>query len=148
MSNQRSIRPSVLDAIYRHAREAFPDECCGYVVGTGPAASVVRCANRQNELHALDPEAFPRTAADGYQIDGRELLELVRSFDGEHPATIVYHSHPRGRAFFSDEDARAALLAGYPVDYLVIEIDDDRMCAAALFCLTAERTFEEIARFS
>ena len=46
-----ALPESVLVEIYDHARATYPEECCGYVVGRGSAATVVRCTNRQNELH-------------------------------------------------------------------------------------------------
>lgn len=128
------IPSAVLEDMYRHARATFPKECCGYLIADPEAGlEVRRCENIQDELHAEDPETFPRTAENGYNIGGRELLGLVRSFGGPRPATIIYHSHPRVGAYFSAEDERAAEAAGYPVDYLVIDAQEDRIGEARLF---------------
>jgi [CysO sulfur-carrier protein]-S-L-cysteine hydrolase len=135
-----------LQAIYRQARAEFPRECCGYILGRGDEAELVACENRQDKLHAIDPEANPRTAENGYNIGGKELLRLVRSFDGERPATIIYHSHPRVGAYFSAEDTNAALAAGYPVDYLVVDVQDDCVREAKLFRRSGD-AYLEIARF-
>ena len=134
-------------AIYRQARAEFPNECCGYILGTGDAAELVACENRQNKLHALDPEAHPRTAENGYNIGGKQLLTLVRSFESDKPATIIYHSHPRVGAYFSEEDTRAAVGAGYPCDYLVVDVQDTEIVEAKLFRQENER-YVEIARFA
>ena len=122
-----------LAAIYRQARAEFPRECCGYILGEGPEAQLVPCENRQDKLHALDPELHPRTSETGYDIGGRELLRLLRSIDGPQPASIVYHSHPRVGAYFSEEDTRAAIAAGWPVDYLVIDVQEHEVVEAVLF---------------
>jgi [CysO sulfur-carrier protein]-S-L-cysteine hydrolase len=135
-----------LQAIYRQARAEFPRECCGYILGHGDDAELVTCENRQDKLHALDPEANPRTAENGYNIGGKELLRLVRSFEGDRPATIIYHSHPRVGAYFSREDTDAALAAGYPVDYLVVDVQDDTVREAKLFRRAGD-AYVEIARF-
>lgn len=140
------IQAQMLDRIYRHARETFPRECCGYILGSPADGELVVCENRQDKLHALDPEAHPRTSQTAYNIGGKELLQLVRSFEGEAPASIIYHSHPRHGAYFSDEDTRAALAAGYPVDYLVVDAQDDHIGGAILFRRQGE-TFVEVARF-
>jgi proteasome lid subunit RPN8/RPN11 len=140
------IPDALLHSIYRHAREQFPRECCGYLLGTGPDAEVVRCENRQDRLHALDPVAYPRTAESAYDIGGRELIALVRSFDGAHPASVIYHSHPRVGAYFSEEDTRAALAAGYPVDYLVVDVQEHEVRGAVLF-RRAGAAFVEAARY-
>jgi proteasome lid subunit RPN8/RPN11 len=106
----------------------------------------VACENRQDKLHQLDPEAHPRTAENGYNIGGRQLLDLVRSFEGDRPATVIYHSHPRVGAYFSQEDTRAALAAGYPVDYLVVDVQEDRVRESVLFRLQGPE-YGEIGRF-
>lgn len=139
------IEEAVLEDMYRHARETFPRECCGYLLaGEGGAGlEVRRCTNLQDELHADDPETFPRTAENAYNIGGRELLHLVRSFGGARPATIIYHSHPRVGAYFSAEDERAAEAAGYPVDYLVIDAQEDRIGGAKLFRRRADASADE-----
>lgn len=127
------IPVDILRLVYAHAQREFPAECCGYLVGTGERTRAVPCRNRQDQLHALDPAAHPRTSRDGYDIGGKELLALVRSFEGDDPATVVYHSHPLVGAYFSEEDTRAALAAGYPVDYLVIDVQRDHVAGAVLF---------------
>lgn len=146
MSGDPMISPEHLQAIYRQARAEFPRECCGYLVGEGSDAELVPCTNRQDQLHALDPDAFPRTAENGYNIGGKELLQLTRSLDGERPARIVYHSHPRVGAYFSEEDTRAAIAADWPVDYLVIDVQEHEVVEAVLFRRQGER-YERIARF-
>jgi proteasome lid subunit RPN8/RPN11 len=147
MSGEATISREHLLAIYAHARAEFPKECCGYILGTGTAAKLVACENRQDKLHALDPEAHPRTAENGYNIGGRQLLDLVRSFESDTPATIIYHSHPKVGAYFSEEDTRAALGAGYPVDYLVVDVQQSEIVEAKLFRQDGER-YVEIARFA
>lgn len=146
MSGDGFVSREHLLAIYAHARAEFPKECCGYILGTGEAAKLVACENRQDKLHALDPEAHPRTAENGYNIGGRQLLDLVRSFESDAPATIIYHSHPKVGAYFSEEDTRAALGAGYPVDYLVVDVQENEIVEAVLFRKDGER-YVEIERF-
>ncbi|MEM6993745.1 MAG: Mov34/MPN/PAD-1 family protein [Myxococcota bacterium] len=128
-----TLSEAQLAEIFAQARAEFPNECCGYIVGSGAHAVVVPCTNVQDDLHALQPEDHPRTAANGYSIGGKELLALVRSFDSPRPATILYHSHPGVGAYFSEEDSRAALAAGYPVDYLVVDVTADAVAGAVLF---------------
>ena len=146
MSGDDAITPEHLLAIYRQARAEFPKECCGYLLGVAPAAELVQCQNRQDQLHALDPEAHPRTAENGYNIGGKQLLTLVRSFESDRPAAIIYHSHPRVGAYFSEEDTRAAIAAGLAVDYLVVDVQDTVIREAKLFRRDGDR-YLEIARF-
>jgi len=141
-----TIRPEHLEAIHRQARDEFPRECCGYIVGEGDDARLVQCDNQADKLHALDPEMFPRTSENGYSIHGKQLIDLMKSFDTDAPARIVYHSHPRVGAYFSEEDTRAAIAADWPVAYLVIDVQEDRIPESILFRRVDDR-FEQIARF-
>ncbi|MFV8756638.1 Mov34/MPN/PAD-1 family protein [Nannocystaceae bacterium ST9] len=136
-----------LALIYRQARAEHPKECCGFVLGRGPTAEVVACVNHQDRYHAVDPETWPRTSANAYMFAAKDVLRLDRSLGSEQPATIVYHSHPRVGAYFSDEDVRAALASGWPVDYLVVDCQDDEIREAKLFRREGER-FVEIERFA
>ena len=141
-----TISSQHLEIIYRQARAEFPRECCGYILGEGPQAELVTCTNRQDQMHALDPDAFPRTAENGYNIGGKQLLTLTRSFDTDKPARIIYHSHPRVGAYFSGEDTKSAIAADWPVDYLVVDVQEDEIREAILFRRRGDR-FEQIARF-
>ena len=49
-------------------------------------------------------------------------------------------------AYFSEEDTRAAIAAGYPVDYLVVDAQDDEIKGAVLFRRNGD-VYEEIARY-
>ena len=128
-----TLTPEQLERIYAQTRREFPSECCGYLLGSGEGSELVECVNRQDKLHELDPEVRGCTSANAYNIGGRELLNLVRSFETERPASLIYHSHPRVGAYFSEEDTNAAEAAGYPVDYLVVDAQDDEIKEAVLF---------------
>jgi proteasome lid subunit RPN8/RPN11 len=137
------IPAALLERIYAHAREAFPDECCGYLVGTAESAeSIVPCRNAQDDGE-LDPS---RGADRGFVIAGRELFDFAKSFDGERPARVVYHSHTNGRAYFSDTDRTMARSAAYPVQHLVVGVTADGVTEAAQFALDSG-DFLEIARW-
>jgi len=138
-----AIPPPALERIYTHARESFPDECCGYLVGD-PIDEVVRCRNAQD-----DGEINPDRSADrGFVIAGRELFVFAKSFESSRPARVVYHSHTNGRAYFSDTDRRMARDAMYPVQHLVVALTGDALVEAAQFAWSADvADFVEIARW-
>ncbi len=152
MTDTETIPAAVLAAIYAQARAEFPKECCGYLRGRGDAITRVQCTNYQDKLHALDPEENPRTAENGYNFGGREAITFAGSFDSHDPPTIIYHSHPRVGAYFSAEDERAALSAGWPVDYLVVDVQEDGVHESVLFrrspsAAPGEPAFVAIAKF-
>ena len=71
-----SLSENALEEIAQHAQETFPEECCGVIFNDGAVDRVHRLKNIQNQLHALDPQTYPRTAAIAYAMDYKEL-ELV-----------------------------------------------------------------------
>lgn len=148
-----AVPRALLDVIYTHARGAFPDECCGYLVGPRGGMHVdaaIACRNAQQDgEHPTNPE---RGADAGFVIAGTELLAFARTFDSDRPARIVYHSHTNGRAYFSEVDRRVA--AGpdgphYPVQHLVIGVSPQGPTEAAQFAWADEaRDFVEVARWA
>jgi len=151
--------PEALRAqIHAHARRCFPAECCGYLIGAAGGASVdaiVECRNAQSD--GFHPTAPDRDADTGFVIAGAELIAFARSFRGERPARVVYHSHTNGRAYFSrvDREIAAPPFPGeppsqaYPVQHLVVGITADRITETAQFAWSQTlRDHVEIARWT
>ena len=143
-----------LEAIFAHARESYPDECCGWITGdkdSNTASGVRRAVN------AYEPEAHPtakdRSSQTAFVISDSDLLDLARTLDDDVRPRIIYHSHPNGRAYFSETDrSNAADPWGdgpaYPVQQLVVGIDEDRVVEARLFAWDDDaEDFIEIAEF-
>ncbi|MGQ4807682.1 hypothetical protein NKDENANG_01037 [Candidatus Entotheonellaceae bacterium PAL068K] len=155
-----TIPSEILADIYAHARQAYPEECCGFLIGATDGASideVRRCVNEQNRYHELDPEHFPRTAREAYYLGGRDLLFLAESLSSSRPVKIIYHSHPDVGAYFSAEDTRAALGRDpdataepqYPVAHIVIDAQSDHIGGARMFDWEpTQRTFVQVAAYA
>jgi adenylyltransferase/sulfurtransferase len=140
------IPRAVLDAIYAHAREGYPEEVCGFIVADDEAR---RCENRQNALHAEDPVTFPRDAKTAYNLGAKDIFFLDRSLRTERPVRVIYHSHVDVGAYFSPEDVRAATFEGerlYPVDYLVVDVCQSGVRGAKLFRF-ADGAFVEVRSY-
>lgn len=143
---------SIVD-IYRQARAEYPYECCGWIAGDGEGVSDVRpCVNMQAQgNHPTAPGRTPETA---YVFGQEDLLDLARSFDSDKPARIIYHSHPNGRAYLSEVDRSVARSPwgdgpAYPVQQLVIGLDERRVVEAALFEWSDDaKEFVEVKRFA
>ena len=94
-----------------------------------------------------------RGAETAYVFSPEDLLALNESLDGDRPARVIYHSHPNGSAYMSDIDRRVATSPwgdgpAYPVQQLVVGVEDRRVVEAALFAWSdAEQGFVEMARF-
>ena len=148
------IPDEVLRQVYREARRSFPAECCGWLSGypdSGSATVLRRCENAQAEgLHPTEPT---RTSEHAYVMAGKDLLELNHSLDREIPALVIYHSHPNGPAIFSSIDREVATNPWgdgptYPVQQLVVAINDAQVVDAALFAWSDEENgFVEIAKY-
>jgi proteasome lid subunit RPN8/RPN11 len=67
------LERAALDDVLRHAREADPDECCGALVERRGRDEVWRLENVQDQLHARDPVANPRTARTAYALGHRDV---------------------------------------------------------------------------
>ncbi len=97
--------------------------------GVHPAVNV------QNEgAHPTHPG---RGVESAYVFSPDDLFALDDSLKGDQPAGVIYHSHPNGRAYLSDIDRKVATSpwgeGAYPVQQLVVGLEDRRVVEAALF---------------
>ncbi|MBI2361333.1 MAG: M67 family metallopeptidase [Deltaproteobacteria bacterium] len=113
--SELALTEQARDEISRHAAETFPEECCGIILHNGRSYEVHRCKNIQNQLRALDPETYPRTAATAYAMDPKELEAVLQEAETRGARiTAFYHSHPEHEAYFSAEDRAFAMPFGEP----------------------------------
>ena len=152
------LAEQILPEIYAHARETYPEECCGLLLGpkdTAQIDEVRRCENDQNRLHQLNPERH-RSARQAYTFNREDERFLDSSIGSSRPVKIIYHSHPDVGAYFSATDTAAALNPFepddpqplYPVAYIVIDAQSDRIAGAKLFCWdSAKKDFVETATY-
>ncbi len=144
------IPDEVRAAIYAHALSAFPQECCGYLIGPRDGRrveTVIACRNAQADGdHSI---ASDRSAETGFVIAGAELLRFARAFDSDQPPRVVYHSHSNGRAYFSEVDRQMASGPTYPVQHVVIGAVGGAITEVAQFAWSdAEHDYVEVARWS
>jgi proteasome lid subunit RPN8/RPN11 len=120
-------RPDLREPLFAHAAVAFPKEACGLLLDGPAGPEAVLAENLADRYHALDPEAWPRTAETAYILDPRLIADAERA--GKRLVAIV-HSHCRVGAYFSAEDIRQATSPFedgplYPgVDYLVLDVQE------------------------
>ena len=148
------IHRPLLESVYHEARASFPAECCGWLAGpreTSVAEDIHPCVNDQDSGH--HPTVADRTAERAYVFSAQDLLELNRTLDDARPPLVIYHSHPNGQAYFSPTDRQVAASPwgdgpAYPVQQLVVGIDEERVVEAALFAWSDDvEGFVEIARY-
>jgi proteasome lid subunit RPN8/RPN11 len=95
------IEPEPWAAMVAHARQAYPNECCGAMLGAvDDGRKVVR--------EALPLEnAFEGVQATRYQLRPEDLLEADAAARRRGMELIgIYHSHPDCDAYFSETDLK------------------------------------------
>jgi proteasome lid subunit RPN8/RPN11 len=86
-------------AMVAHARQAYPNECCGAMLGsTGDDAKNVRVAMPLEN-------AYDGAQATRYELRPEDLLAADKAARERHMDLIgIYHSHPDCDAYFSKTD--------------------------------------------
>jgi len=114
MKTMRLSQESI-EAISRQAIAEYPSECCGIVTGAAATQRVHPCKNRQDELHAKDPELHPRTSREAYDIDRGEMERIFADAAVKGERVIAfYHSHIDCGAYFSKMDKDVQTVFGEP----------------------------------
>jgi [CysO sulfur-carrier protein]-S-L-cysteine hydrolase len=132
-----SVTPQERDAIRSQATEEYPHESCGVILTRGTERRLLRCRNAQNELHARDPQRYPRDARTAYYIDPKDLLRIGDLEREGFAVAVIYHSHVDAGAYFSETDRRQALVGGEPAYpaavYVVTSVLAGKVDAMAAF---------------
>jgi proteasome lid subunit RPN8/RPN11 len=111
------IARGTLDEVEAHARASYPDEACGLLAGPldDPfyVEECLRFENLADRYHALDPEAYPRSAREAYRMNDKKRHDAMeRALREGRSVKVLYHSHCDVGAYFSDEDREQALAQG------------------------------------
>lgn len=105
------IAAALVDALVTHARDEFPNECCGLIAGRGGVAIRV--------MPATNSEGMPFM----YVMDPREQMDLMeRIEDADEDLLAIYHSHTRSAAYPSRIDVELAFFAD-PL-YVIVSLQD------------------------
>jgi len=117
-------------SIRRHGEEAYPNECCGVLLGrvnddgTRMVTSIARCGNTRTD-----------SAHNRYNIDPRDLVRIQRE-GRERGEDIIgfYHSHPDHPARWSSTDLAEAHWFG--CSYVITSVEKGRAVLTNSFELT------------
>src|SRR5258708_37156897 len=93
------VEPEAWTVMVAHAEGAFPNECCGVMLGKidGDRKVVTRALPMEN--------AYKGTQEDRYEIRPDDLLAADRGARAEGLDLIgIFHSHPDCDAYFSKRD--------------------------------------------
>jgi len=133
------VLPRVIyDDLCAHGEQAYPEECCGALLGVPTAegwsiSASVRAANASRE-----------SARRRYHIAPGELVAIVRDARRRNLEVAgFYHSHPDHPAQWSGTDLEEAHWIG--CSYVITQVEKGRASATNAFLLAGTR--EEDKRF-
>jgi len=128
------IAEEKLEAIFEHARKAYPHECFGFLVGSfsgeGEVKDVYPAKNLMGRAH------------DRYEMDPQDYLRLEEEIAGSGLEIVgFYHSHPDGQPRPSPFDLEQAWEEYF---YLIVSVRDGEEVEARLWRMErGERRFRE-----
>lgn len=99
------LSPPLISSMHRHARDAYPDECCGFLLS--PAREPERSEERQVIAIAPTENRSVETRRSRFLIPADDLAAAERTAaEDEQVVCGFYHSHPDGpaRPSWSDQD--------------------------------------------
>ncbi len=114
---------------YAHAGDAYPEECCGFLIGIHGAARDILEVRRARNVHPDHREVR-------YSVDPRQQLQVERELQGTRREVLgFYHSHPDHpgvpSAFDIDRSWRE-------YSYVIIEVRHSRSLRARSFRIDRE----------
>ncbi len=122
-------------AMLAHAGEAYPNECCGAMIGR--IADGVKSVQRAVRLD----NAYAGSQKARYEIRPEDLLEADRVARCDGLDLIgIYHSHPDCDAYFSETDLKNSC-PWY--SFLVVSVRDGRFDHANCWLPNMEQTAAE-----
>ncbi len=120
MNSQVQIDPAALEVIYKHAQEAFPDECCGFMYGGEQNGRRITVARRVGNAKEGDQRRR-------FEISPLDYMQAERyALENDIELLGIYHSHPQHPAIASVHDLEKAMpyFSYVIVSVLDGEIDD------------------------
>jgi proteasome lid subunit RPN8/RPN11 len=107
------ISQELVDELIAHAREDFPNECCGMIEGVdGAAIAVKRITNE-----AASPLRYEMESGERYRA-WKEIEDAGNEF------LAIYHSHTKSPAYPSQTDVNQA--QNWPEQiYVIISLADE-----------------------
>jgi proteasome lid subunit RPN8/RPN11 len=125
----------VLDAIRAHGAAAYPDEGCGFLLGTVTDAG----ANRVTATHRTANRAPETRRARRYTITADDYRAADAAARAQGLDVVgVYHSHPDHPARPSATDLDEATFPGYT--YVIVSVHDGTPADLTAWTLAPDRT--------
>ncbi|MBS1877042.1 MAG: M67 family metallopeptidase [Acidobacteria bacterium] len=129
------IESGAWDVMVSHARQQFPNECCGVMIGS--AGDGVKTITRALAME----NAYQGGQEDRYEIRPEDLLRADRDARKDGLELIgIFHSHPDCDAYFSQTDLQNSC-PWY--SFVVLSIKNGEFDHANSFLPNADQTAAE-----
>ncbi len=109
---------SILERIRRHGADAYPEEGCGFLLGTvtddgeNRVTALRQAENQQDERRTRRYQLTPNDYREADKAAQEQGLDVVG----------IYHSHPDHPARPSETDLEEATFSGYT--YVIVSVHD------------------------
>jgi proteasome lid subunit RPN8/RPN11 len=129
----------LLNELYTHALESWPEECCGLILGVRDDRyqRLVRCRNEMTQRHQKDPVAYPRDGRDAYYMNEHDYMRAIEKADADAlVVTAVYHSHVGSAVYLSEMDLEYAQSEQFPfpdAEQIVVSVSERKVRGLGLF---------------
>jgi proteasome lid subunit RPN8/RPN11 len=126
--------PDILDRIRAHGADAYPEEGCGFLLGTvtDDGANRVTALHRATNRRTENRERRYELTADDYRAADDAAQEQGLDVVG------IYHSHPDHPARPSKTDLAEATFPGYT--YVIVSVHDGTPEALTAWTLAPDRS--------
>ncbi|EKQ69063.1 putative metal-dependent protease of the PAD1/JAB1 superfamily [Leptolyngbyaceae cyanobacterium JSC-12] len=127
-----TLRADHLQVMRSHAEQAYPNECCGFILGilgqhtVKQVVEIRAVENAWDKAAALDlqtcglDDELPQSKTHRYWVDPQETLAVMREARSRNLDIIgIYHSHPDHPAVPSECDRQ---LAWRQYSYVIISV--------------------------
>ncbi|MBF2063207.1 MAG: M67 family metallopeptidase [Calothrix sp. C42_A2020_038] len=144
---------SHLQTIYTHAENAYPEECCGILLGTivGDNKRCIKVITTSNAWNTEEtPEAFTHSQEYGrnkrYTISPKDLLQAQKQAREDSLSIIgIFHSHTDNPAIPSEFDRE---YAWQEYCYIIVSVQKGRAVDIKSWYLDDNHQFQQQKLFS
>lgn len=123
------LRQEQVAALIAHAREEFPNECCGLILG--------RSSKAERIVRGVNTDRSPMT----YTMDSETLKLIPKAEDEGLDLVGLYHSHTHTRAYPSPTDVSKATYPGSY--YIIVSLQDPDLPEVRAFRITDRKDVSE-----
>jgi proteasome lid subunit RPN8/RPN11 len=137
-----AIASAQLQQICQHAAVAYPQECCGLIVGkiSGETKQTIAVYPMPNTWTEDVTTPSSHSMRDRYAIDPAAMLDVIKQSRSQGLEIIgIYHSHPDHPAIPSECDRQ---LAWSHYAYLIVSVDRGEPVTQLCWCLDRQQQFQ------